>query len=187
MDAIAHLRYVEHACNTQQGSRAPTSWASDLLGGISRQHGAKFCHGAATPRRVRLVARASTVRRAVPCTCCAGRAACYLCRCWPPSKHKHNLSLGTASRPSMAALHRTRCEATVARARRTRPPRSFGMPLPHAQAHFGSGMPMALPHRSGRVRNAALPAERVEEPAVTCRTASTAQAAPRPNQPPSER
>ena len=32
MDAIAHLRYVEHACNTQQGSRAPTSWASDLLG-----------------------------------------------------------------------------------------------------------------------------------------------------------
>ena len=61
------------------------------------------------------------------------------------------------------------------------------MPLPHAQAHFGSGMPMALTHRSGRVRNAALPAERVEEPAVTCLTASTAQAAPRPNHPPSER
>ena len=61
------------------------------------------------------------------------------------------------------------------------------MPLPHAQAHFGSGMPMALTHRSGRVRNAALPAERVEEPVVTCRTASTAQAAPRPNHPTSER
>ena len=49
------------------------------------------------------------------------------------------------------------------------------MPLPHAQAHFGSGMPMALTHLSGRVRNAALPAERVEEPAVSCLTASIAQ------------
>ena len=61
------------------------------------------------------------------------------------------------------------------------------MLLSHAQAHFGNGMPMALTHRSGRVRNAALPAERVEGPAVTCLTASTAQAAPRPNHPPSER
>ena len=151
---------------------------------ISRQHGAKVVPPALQPRRVLGYVPDGATRCAVQCG--AGRAACYLCRCWPPSKHKH-LSRGKASRPSMAALHRTRCEATVARARRTRPPRSFGMPLPHAQAHFGSGMPMALTHRSGRVWNAALPAERVEEPAVTCRTASTAQAAPRPNHPTSER
>ena len=50
------------------------------------------------------------------------------------------------------------------------------MPLWHAQAPSSTGMPTAPTHRCGRVRSAALPAEKAEEPAVTCPSASTAQA-----------
>ena len=65
MHAIAHLRYVEHAWNTRSLKSSE----------ISRQHDAKLCHGAATPRRVLgyVPRRCDALCRAVLC-----RQSCML-------------------------------------------------------------------------------------------------------------